>query len=427
MKQEKIEIMAPVGSFESLHAALKGGCDSVYFGIEQLNMRARASNNFTTEDLKEIVKICKKHNVKTYLTLNTIMYDHDITLLHKICDTAKEANITAVIASDISAVTYASAIGLEIHMSTQVNITNIEAVKFYAKFADVMVLARELTLKQITHIVDEIHKQDIRGPKGNLIEIEIFVHGALCVAVSGKCYMSIATYNSSANRGACLQNCRRKYKLTDEETGDELVVDNNYIMSPSDLCTIEFIDKIIEAGVSVFKIEGRGKAPEYVYTVVKSYKEAVELYYKGEYTKEKAKTLKEEMGKVFNRGFWEGGYYLGKKLGEWSGVYGSKATQEKTYVGVAEHYYPKPQIVQVKVEAGEVKQGDEYIITGTTTGVAMGKVEKIFKHINNKPTEISVAHKGDIITFKVSERIREKDKVYIVKKVNPQETKTSAQ
>jgi len=409
-----IEIMAPVGSYEALAAALNAGCNSIYFGIEQLNMRARAANNFSTEDLKEIVKRCQEKGVKTYLTLNTIMYDHDLTLMKKICDTAKEAGVNAVILSDIAALSYAREVGLEVHMSTQTNITNIEAVKFYANYADVVVLARELTLQQIKSICEQIKEQNIKGPSGDLVQVEIFVHGALCVAISGKCYMSLGTYNSSANRGACLQNCRRTYRVIDEETGDELKIDNKYIMSPKDLCTIGFVDKLIEAGVSVFKIEGRGRAPEYVDTVVKAYREAVESCEQGTYTPEKIADLTKELEKVYNRGFWHGGYYLGKQLGEWSGEYGSQATTEKEYVGIVKNYYQEPQVGYFQLEAGEVKMGDEILITGPTTGVVKAKVEKMM--IEDETVE--KAEKGSSVTITILEKIRPNDKLFVVREKN---------
>src|SRR3989338_6232832 len=339
--QPRVEIMAPAGSYESLMAAVKAGADSVYFGVEQLNMRARAANNFTLKDMHKIAGICRENKLRAYLTVNTIMYDHDMALMRKICNAAKEAAITAVIASDISTIAYAHSIGLRVHCSTQMNIGNMEAVKFYAEYADVMIMARELTLSQVKHICEEIKKQNVIGPSGNLVEIEIFIHGALCVAVSGICYMSLATYNASANRGACLQNCRRAYRLIDDETGDELVVDNKYIMSPKDLCTIGFIDKILGSGVNVLKIEGRGRSPDYVYVVTKAYREAVDSFYKGTYTQHKIETWTKELETVYNRGFWHGGYYLGKKLGEWSGAYGSKARKEKEFVGIAKNYYNK--------------------------------------------------------------------------------------
>ena len=374
-------------------------------------MRARAANNFTTEDLKKIVSICQENNVRTYLTLNTVMYDHDMILMKKICDTAKESGITAVILSDLAALQYARSIGLEVHMSTQANITNIEAVKFYSAFSDVIVLARELTLKQITSICTQIKEEGIKGPSGKLIEVEIFVHGALCVAISGKCYMSLATYNSSANRGACLQNCRRAYKVIDEESGDELRIDNKYIMSPKDLCTIGFIDQIIESGVSVLKIEGRGRAPEYVDTVVRCYREAVESVLEGSYSKEKIDSWIVDLEKVFNRGFWHGGYYLCKELGEWSGTYGSQATTEKIFLGKVKNYFSKVGIGFFDLEAGSISIGDSYLITGPTTGVVEGKVEELM--VNEKESDTAV--KGDSITFPVSSKIRENDTLFMVK------------
>ncbi len=406
----KIEIMSPAGSYESLESAIKAGADSVYFGIEQLNMRARASNNFTLNDLKKIANRCNKGKIKTYLTLNTILYDYDISLMKKICDSAKKAGINAVIASDISAIVYANSIGLEAHISTQTNVSNLEAVKFYSKFADVVVLARELTLQQIKNICDEIKKQNIRGPSGNLIRIEIFCHGALCVAISGKCYMSLATSNASANRGACLQNCRKSYKVIDEETGDELKIDNKYIMSPKDLCTIGFIDKLLDSGISVLKIEGRGRSPDYVYAVTKAYREAVESVLNKTYTQEKINNWIKELEKVYNRGFWQGGYYLGKKLGEWSGGYGSQSKKENIFIGIARHYFPKTQIGEFILQTGEIELGDEIIITGKTTGIIHQKIESLY--VNEKP--VSKAKKGEIITIKLNERIRKNDKLYVV-------------
>lgn len=409
--KKEIEIMAPAGSFESLMAAFQGGANSVYFGIEQLNMRAKAANNFTIDDLPEIVKQCEEKNVKTYLTLNTILYDHDISLLHRIADAAKEAGVTATIASDIAAIQYAHSIGLEVHISTQLNITNIDAVKFYAQFADVVVLARELTLKQIEHICNEIEAQDIRGPKGNLVEVEIFAHGALCVAISGKCYMSLATYNSSANRGACLQNCRHAYRVIDEETGDELRVDNKYIMSPKDLCTIGFIDKLLEAGVTVLKLEGRGRAPEYVKTVTACYREAADAVQEDTYTKEKVAAWTERLESVFNRGLWHGGYYLGKKLGEWSGTYGSQATKEKVYIGKANKYFAEAKVGEFTLETKELKVGDKVIITGPSTGALELEVTSL--HSAGSPVE--KVEKGDVeVTFPVSDRMRKNDKLFVV-------------
>tara|TARA_Y100000310_G_C20699139_1_gene828038 strand:+ start:3128 stop:4438 length:1311 start_codon:yes stop_codon:yes gene_type:complete len=408
--RKSIEIMAPAGSFESLRAAINAGANSVYFGIEQLNMRARAANNFTTEDLKEIVRICQEHNIKTYLTLNTIMYDHDMALMKKICDTAKVANLTAVICSDVAAMSYAKSIGLEVHISTQANVSNFETVKFYSQFADVVVLARELTIKQIKYITEKIKEENLCGPSGKLLEIELFIHGALCVAVSGKCYMSLATYNSSANRGACLQNCRRAYLVIDEETGDELRIDNKYIMSPKDLCTIGFIDKIVDSGVTVLKIEGRGRSCDYVHTTVACYDEAIEAYLNGTYTQEKIAKWIKRLETVFNRGFWHGGYYLGKELGEWSGVYGSKASKEKIYLGRTENYFQKAKVAQFHLETGELSVGDDILVTGPTTGVVESKVSGM--HVNDK--EQRTATKGDVITFKLDTKVRANDKLFKV-------------
>ncbi len=408
--RKDIEIMAPAGSFESLRAAINAGCNSVYFGIEQLNMRARAANNFTTEDLKEIVRICKEHNVKTYLTLNTIMYDGDMSLMKKICDIAKSEGLTAAICSDVAAMSYARSIGLEVHISTQANVSNFETVKFYSEFADVVVLARELTIKQITFITNKIKEENICGPSGRLLEIELFVHGALCVAISGKCYMSLANYNFSANRGACLQACRRKYKVTDVETGDELEIDNKYIMSPKDLCTIGFIDKILDAGVTVLKIEGRGRSPDYVHTVVSCYNEAIESYLKGTYNEEKIKELTTKLETVFNRGFWHGGYYLGKKLGEWSGSYGSKATKKKIYLGRVKNYFQKNNVAECHLETNTLNIGDNILITGPTTGVVESKIEEI--RVNDKENKEAI--KGDIVTIPLKEKVRANDKLYKV-------------
>ncbi len=409
MKQA--EIMSPAGSFASLNSAINAGANSVYFGIEQLNMRARAANNFVISDLPKIVALCTEHGIKTYLTVNTILYDHDLSLMKKICDGAKEAGVTAVIASDIAALQYAHSIGLEVHISTQQNVSNIEAVRFFSQFADVVVLARELTISQIKHIHQEIQKDQIRGPKGELIEIELFAHGALCVAISGKCYMSLATENASANRGACLQNCRHAYKVIDEETGHELVVDNKYIMSPKDLCTIGFIDKILDAGVSVLKLEGRGRSPDYVHTVTKCYKEAVESVLNNTYTPEKIGEWIKELETVYNRGFWHGGYYLGKEMGEWSGQYGSKATKENEYIGHATNFFRKNNIGEFILESGSIAIGDDLLVTGDTTGVLKITIDSLF--VDGK--ESTTAKKGDLITVPVSSRIRLNDKLYVVR------------
>lgn len=344
----KIELMAPAGSFESLQAALDNGADSVYFGVEQLNMRARSSINFTLDDLDEIARRCKEKNVRTYLTLNTIIYDHDLSIIKTLLDRAKQAHITAVIAMDQAVIAYARQIGMEVHISTQINITNIETVKFYALFADTMVMSRELSLRQIKKICEQIEREQVKGPSGNLVEVEIFGHGALCMAVSGKCYLSLHSHNSSANRGACKQNCRKKYTVIDQESGFEIELDNEYMMSPKDLCTLDFLDQVIDTGAKVLKIEGRGRAPEYVATVIRTYREAIDAYYEGTYTKEKVEKWMEALATVYNRGFW-GGYYLGQKLGEWSGVPGSQATQKKVYIGKAMHFFPKTNISEFKL------------------------------------------------------------------------------
>lgn len=403
------EIMSPAGSFAALNTAIKAGADSVYFGIEQLNMRARAANNFKITDLPEIIRIAKEHNVKTYLTVNTILYDHDLVLMKKICDAAKKSGITAVIACDIAALQYASSIGLEIHISTQQNVSNIEAVRFFSKFADVVVLARELTLKQIKKISDQIREEKITGPKGELVKIELFAHGALCVAISGKCHMSLATQNASANRGACTQNCRRAYRVIDEETGDELVLDNKYVMSPKDLCTIGFLDQILDAGVSVLKLEGRGRSPDYVETVTRCYGEAAKAVLEGTYTQEKIDAWTAELESVYNRGFWHGGYYLGKQLGEWSGVYGSRATKQNDRIGLVTNFFRKNNVGEFLIESGEVHAGEEILIIGETTGTLKFTLSGMI--VNNLPTE--VAKKGDVVTFAVPERIRANDQLFV--------------
>ena len=406
-----IELMSPVGSYESLAAAIQAKADSIYFGVGELNMRSRAAYNFTVKDLKKIADICKKNNIKSYLTLNVVVYDNEFKAIKKLCDAAKKAKISAVIASDLAVIQYANKIKLPVHISTQANVSNIEAVKFFSKYAGVIVLARELTLEQIRNIAKEIKKQNMRGPNKQLVKIELFIHGAMCVSISGKCQMSLALYNEPANRGKCLQACRRAYRVIDEETGDELVIDNKYVMSPKDLCTIGFIDKLIEAGVSVFKIEGRGRSPEYVYTVTKVYKESVESYFNGSYTKTKIKHWTAELEKVFNRGFWQGGYYLGKKLGEWSGTYGSKAAKEKRYIGLIENYFPKPNAAQIKIESGKLNINDDILITGPTTGVLQFKLESMF--VNEKPSK--TGKKGWDVTIKIPNKVRKNDKLYIVK------------
>ena len=403
----KIELMAPAGSFESLQAALDNGADSVYFGVEQLNMRARSSINFTLDDLDEIARRCKEKNVRTYLTLNTIIYDHDLSIIKTLLDRAKQAHITAVIAMDQAVIAYARQIGMEVHISTQINITNIETVKFYALFADTMVMSRELSLRQIKKICEQIEREKVKGPSGNLVEVEIFGHGALCMAVSGKCYLSLHSHNSSANRGACKQNCRKKYTVIDQESGFEIELDNEYMMSPKDLCTLDFLDQVIDTGAKVLKIEGRGRAPEYVATVIRTYREAIDAYYEGTYTKEKVDKWMEALATVYNRGFW-GGYYLGQKLGEWSGVPGSQATQKKVYIGKVMHFFPKTNISEFKIEAFDIKRGDKLLITGPTTGVQELILEDMY--VNDQLSES--AKKGDSCTFRTEFRTRPSDKLY---------------
>ncbi|WP_420551906.1 peptidase U32 family protein [Tenacibaculum aiptasiae] len=408
---QKIELMAPAGNFESLQAALDNGCDSVYFGVEQLNMRARASINFTLDDLEEISQRCKEKNVRTYLTLNTIVYDHDLSIVKTLIKRAKEADITAVIAMDQAVIAMARAEGMEVHISTQINITNIETVKFYAMFADTVVLSRELSLRQVKKITEQIEKEEIKGPSGRLLEIEIFGHGALCMAVSGKCYMSLHSHNSSANRGACKQNCRKKYTVIDQESGFEMELDNEYIMSPKDLCTIDFLDQVADAGIKVLKIEGRGRAPEYVAKVIKCYRDAIDSLSNGTYDKEKVISWMQELEKVYNRGFWNG-YYLGQKLGEWSKEPGSHATQKKVYLGKGVHYFQKAQVGEFKIEAYDVNVGDTILITGPTTGAKEMELKQMF--VNDTPAE--KATKGDEVTMKLDFKIRSSDKLYKIVK-----------
>jgi len=406
--KKQIEIMAPAGSNESLMAAIQGRADSIYFGIEQLNMRAKAANNFTFDDLEKIAEICNSNNVRSYLTLNTIIYDHDLSLMKRIVDKAKAAGITAVIASDQAVINYASSIGFEVHISTQTNVTNLETIKFFSHFADVMVLARELSLMQVKSITDGIKKEKIIGPSGNLVEIEIFAHGALCMAVSGKCYLSLHTNNSSANRGACVQNCRRTYEVKDEE-GNELLIDNEYIMSPKDLCTIGFIDDIINAGVKVLKIEGRGRAPEYVKTVTECYREAADAYLDGTYSKEKIEEWNKKLATVYNRGFWDG-YYLGQELGEWSEGHGSQATTRKKFLGQGVKYFPKINVAEFKIETHSLSVGDNVIITGPTTGV----IEMVIKELRVDDKSVEKVEKGINFSTPIDQIIRPSDKLYKV-------------
>ncbi|MCD8451282.1 U32 family peptidase [Tenacibaculum dicentrarchi] len=408
---QKIELMAPAGNFESLQAALDNGCDSIYFGVEQLNMRARATVNFTLDDLDEISKRCSEKGVRTYLTLNTIVYDHDLSIVKTLINSAKKANITAVIAMDQAVIAMARTAQMEVHISTQINITNIETVKFYAMFADTIVLSRELSLRQVKSITEQIEKEAIKGPAGRLLEVEIFGHGALCMAVSGKCYMSLHSHNSSANRGACKQNCRKKYTVIDQESGFEMELDNEYIMSPKDLCTIDFLDQVADAGIKVLKIEGRGRAPEYVAKVIKCYREAIDDIAKGTYSKEKVIGWMQELEKVYNRGFWNG-YYLGQKLGEWSKEPGSHATQKKVYLGKGMHYFSKAEIGQFKIEAYDLTIGDTILITGPTTGTQEMELKSMF--VDDK--EAQTATKGDEVTMKLDFKIRASDKLYKIVK-----------
>ncbi len=400
--------MAPVGSYESLHAAIEAGADAIYFGVEGLNMRSRSSVNFTLDDLRNIASICDEAGVKTYLTVNTIIYDGELDKMRAVIDAVKESGISAIIASDIAAISYARSIGVEVHISTQLNVTNIEAVRFFAQFADVMVLARELNLDQVRAIADAIGREDIRGPKGERIRIEMFCHGALCMAVSGKCYLSLHEMNSSANRGACTQICRRGYTVTDRETGDELAVENKYIMSPKDLKTIHFLNKMIDAGVRVFKIEGRARGPEYVKIAVKSYSEAIEAICNGTFTEDKIAHWDKELAKIFNRGFWDG-YYLGQRLGEWSAKYGSSATRVKRYAAKGVRYFPKLGVGEFVMEAGELHVGDEVVITGTDTGAIILTVEELRLEYDPVP----MVKKGDNFSLKVPRKIRPSDRLYI--------------
>ena len=401
------EIMAPAGSWESLRAALQAGADSIYFGIESLNMRAHSAAHFTIDDLHEIARICSEQNVKTYLTVNTIIYGEDLPLMRSICDAARQAGLSAVIASDVSVLQYCRSIGQEVHLSTQLNISNIEALEFYSNFADVVVLARELNLNQVKEISDEIHRRNILGPGGRLMRIEMFCHGALCMAVSGKCYLSLNNLGFSANRGQCMQLCRRGYVVTDRETGMELEVDNKYIMSPKDLKTIRFLDQMMAAGVRVFKIEGRARGPGYVYTVVRCYKEALQAEIEGRFTEENKNRWDEQLSRVFNRGFWDG-YYLGQRLGEWNAVYGSNATEKKVYVGRGVKYFSRLGVAEFVIEAAEINEGDRLCITGPTTGLIYLTADDMRYELQR----VSTAQKGWHISIKVPEKVRPSDKLF---------------
>ena len=413
--RDSIEIMAPAGSWESLSAAIAAGADSIYFGIEKLNMRSKSSSNFTTEDLRKIVSICRENNVKSYLTVNTILYDNDLTLMREIIDVAKESEVSAIIAADVAALMYARSIGVEVHLSTQLNISNVEALKFYAQFAEVVVLARELNISQVAEIYQSIETEQINGTSGKPVRIEMFCHGALCMAVSGKCYLSLHEKNLSANRGACNQICRREYVVKDKDSEIELEIDNEYIMSPKDLKTIGFVDEMLKAGVRVFKIEGRARGAEYVKAVVSCYKEAIESCLEDTFTDVKIEGWNNRLSKVFNRGFWNG-YYLGQRLGEWSSTYGSAATHKKIYVGKVTNYFNKLGVAEFLLEAQSLSVGDEILITGDTTGA----YEDIVKEIRVQLQPVDKVDKGTYFSIKTSELIRRNDKLF---KIVPQISK----
>lgn len=408
--------MAPVGSRESLAAAIQAGADSIYFGIGQLNMRSHSANHFTIDDLKEIAATCHEHGMKSYLTVNTIIYGEDLETMRQIIDAAHEAKVSAVIASDVAVMTYCRQVGVEVHLSTQLNISNIEALKFYAQFADVVVLARELNMDQVAEIYRQIEEQQVRGPKGELVRIEMFCHGALCMAVSGKCYMSLQNTSRSANRGECMQLCRRSYTVTDNETGCQLEIDNKYIMSPKDLKTIRFIDRMMKAGVRVFKIEGRARGPEYVYNVVKCYKEAIKAVLDGQFTEEKKDQWDERLASVFNRGFWDG-YYQGQTMGEWNKNYGSNATERKIYVGRGVKYFSKLGVAEFTCEAHEFSVGDKLLITGSTTGVMYVTVSEIRLELD----PVQTAPKGTHVSIPVPDKVRPSDKLFLLEKVKREE------
>ena len=408
--QDKIEIMAPVGSYESLRAAIQAGPDAVYFGIGNLNMRSRSAANFTIDDLEKICSIAKQAGIRTYLTLNTIIYNHELDEMRQLVDAAKRVGVSAIIASDMAVITYARSVGVEVHISTQCNISNTEAVRFFSQWADVMVTARELPLRQVAEITQYIRDNDIRGPKGELVKIEVFAHGALCMSVSGKCYLSLDNYNYSANRGACLQLCRREYLVKDLESDIELVVDNKYIMSPKDLCTIDFLDKIVKAGVRVLKIEGRGRSADYVKTVVECYKEAVAAIADGSYTQERIAGWKQRLSTVFNRGFWDG-YYMGRKMGEWTERYGSQATENKVYLGLIKNYFNRIGVAEAQMQTAEVlRPGDEVMVIGETTGVYRATVEEL--RLERDP--VAEVRQGDRFSFATTEQLHRGDKLYRV-------------
>lgn len=407
-----VEIMAPVGSFESLSAALNAGCNSVYFGVEQLNMRARSSINFTTDNLQGIVRRCKSGNVKSYITINAVLYDHDISLMKTIVNQAKESGVSAVIASDHAVMNYAKKIDMPVHISTQANVSNIDTVEFYASFADVMVLSRELTLSQVKSIKKEIRRRAITGPSGKLVKIEVFAHGALCMAVSGKCYLSLHSHNASANRGACIQNCRREYIVTDKVEGIELAIDNEYIMSAKDLCTIGFLDKVLDAGVGILKIEGRGRAADYVDTTVRCYREAVDALDNGSYSRKKVEQWMLRLATVYNRGFWDG-YYLGRKMGEWNDSYGSKATEKKIYIGKGLKYFKKIGIGEFLLESHSLKKGDNILITGPTTGI----IKTIVNELRVDDKTVNQVKRNENFSLPIDQVIRPSDKMYKIEAV----------
>ncbi len=407
MKNATLELLAPAGSFECMMAAIQAGADAVYFGVEQLNMRTRSTANFLLSDLPEIAAIAKQHQIKTYLTLNTIIYDHDISLMKKLVDAAKKNNITAIIASDLAVMNYARKINQAVHISTQANITNVDTIEFYAAYADVMVMARELSLLQVAAIYKEILRRQIKGPNGKLVRLEIFGHGALCMAVSGKCYLSLHSDFASANRGACIQNCRRSYIVTDKETGKEMEIDNEYIMSAKDLCTIDFLDKIVDTGVAVLKIEGRGRSADYVYTTTKCYREAIAAIADHTYSKEKIEEWKARLATVYNRGFWDG-YYLGRTMGEWSDTYGSQATKRKIYLAKGLKYFDQQQVGEFQMEANVLEAGDEIMITGPSTGIIQMQIGEM--RVNNQTT--TEVKKGMVFSLPVAQKIRPSDKLY---------------
>ncbi|MGC9331623.1 MAG: peptidase U32 family protein [Bacteroidales bacterium] len=411
MKRDDINLMAPVGSYESLMAAIQAGADSVYFGVGKLNMRSRSSHNFDLDDLHNIVSTCRKHAVKTYLTVNTVVYDEEIGYMQKVVNTAKREGISAIIASDMAVVTYCRRINMEVHASTQLNISNAEAVRFFADYCDVMVTARELNLKQVKHITKTIADENITGPSGNPVKIEIFIHGALCMAISGKCYLSLHEFNTSANRGECYQTCRRAYEVRDKESGYQLDIENEYIMSPKDLKTIDFLDEILEAGVAVLKIEGRARSPEYVKTVTETYNAAIDAYLDKTWSKDKLKQWNEKLKTVFNRGFWDG-YYLGQKLGEWADKYGNKSLTKKTYLGKGMNYFDNIRVADFLLEAGELHKGDEILIIGPTTGVIEHTVDEI--RVDDKVVE--TAPRQSRCSFKINKLIRRSDKLYRIER-----------